>query len=308
MNKALIPNISERLENLNVFFEDEEEKNSQKTKNLSSEKYPDGNFFSLQEERIFREKMISLRYESQTITQYIFCIRRFMNSGQQFRNLSIESVKDFVEDMSISMNYSRSYQNLLINSIKAYLIYMKGLEPNEIEVQRPKRRPSNPSILSKKEAEVLLNSIKNIKHSALISTIYMTGITAGESVRLRTVDIDRKQMRIFIMGKNNTSGRWIPVSPELLQKLDFYINLYHPDKFLFEGYKGAQYSERIVQKVLKKYIQKAGISGKIHVHSLRHSYAAQLAEKGADLEKIKELLGHRSDRPAKIYTMIAKNI
>ena len=90
---------------------------------------------------------------------------------------------------------------------------------------------------------------------------------------------------------------------ELLRK---YFKEFKPKIWLFEGLEGGQYSKRSVQNIFKKSLQKTHINKIATVHTLRHSFATHLLEKGEDLRYIQKLLGHKSSKTTKVYTYITK--
>jgi len=132
----------------------------------------------------------------------------------------------------------------------------------------------------------------------------MSGITVSEAVMLKPEDIDRDNKKITVKGKKETTFRIVPVSTELIDKLNLYLECYHPSNFLFEGFQGKHYSERCIQKILKKYVQKAGIDKKTSVHTLRYSFANQLLENGSDIGTIQEILGHQCRRTTELYAQM----
>ena len=89
--------------------------------------------------------------------------------------------------------------------------------------------------------------------------------------------------------------------------LDKYLKTYKPDYWLFEGIDGGQYSRRSVQAVFKRAVQASGVNPYATVHTLRHSFATHLLERGTDLRYIQHLLGHASSKTTKIYTHISEN-
>jgi len=249
----------------------------------------------------FINALKSLNYKNRTIKQYTYNVKRFLSTVQGSHAVSSEKIRDYVDDMSIGKNLSRSYQNQLINSINAYYKTLYNKPFGITEIPRPKRLRSQPSVLSRQEVDRLIQVIPNIKHNVLISMITLTGITVGEAVSVKPEDLDYLNNHVFIRGRNENQGRSIPLTNELIEKIVIYRNYYHPGNYLFEGYHGAKYSERSIQKAIKKYASKAGILKKISTNTLRHSFAAQLVERGTDIRSIQQLMGHKSIRTTEIY-------
>jgi site-specific recombinase XerD len=108
-------------------------------------------------------------------------------------------------------------------------------------------------------------------------------------------------MRILIRGNTSKRERKVSLSPGLIEKIDNYLNIYQPKNYLFEGHSQTQYSERSIQKVFKKYVLKAGVTGNVSIHSLRHSFAAHLAEEGAEIKDVQKYLGHANIRSTEVY-------
>ncbi len=249
----------------------------------------------------FGKILQSMNYKERTISQYTYHTRRYLLHAGNIDVVNPEDVKDYINEMSISRNYSRSYQNQVLNSVFAYSRYILGQNSKSMIIPRPKRKKKKPEILSSQEIEKIIRLIPNIKHNAIISTIYLTGITVGETISIKPEDVDAGKMQVLIRGRNDKPERIIPIYNDLIQKIEVYMNFYQPKNFLFEGYPGRQYTERSIQKVLKKYVQKAGIKKKTSAQTLRHSYAARLVESGADMVFVQHLLGHRSSKTTENY-------
>jgi site-specific recombinase XerD len=258
-------------------------------------------------EENFRRYLVSSNYSKRTIDQYVSNVSQFMGSTVWNSCLSIEGIRDYIDEMSINRNLSRSYQNQLINSLKLYYRYKFGLGIDRSELLRPRRNPSKPIILTNNEVSKIIRLIPNLKHNTLISTIYQTGITVGETVSIRPEDIDNEKSQLFIRGRKDNPGRMVTLSWELKEKLDSYLSCYHPKNYLFEGYNGSRYNERSIQKVLKKYVQKAGITKKASVQTLRHSFACKLVSQGVEIGDLQHILGHSSRKSTGIYCKMVGN-
>ncbi len=94
------------------------------------------------------------------------------------------------------------------------------------------------------------------------------------------------------------------LSVKFLAILDKYLQEYHPKEYLFEGAKGAKYSERSIQNIVKDSAAKAGITKRVTTHTLGHTFATQSLENGVDLRYIQSMMGHESSKIKEIYTHI----
>ncbi len=112
-------------------------------------------------------------------------------------------------------------------------------------------------------------------------------------------------MQVLIRGGKGGKDRVSLLSNKVLSQLDQYLDAYRPKRYLFEGQSGEMYSAASVQKVFKDARARAGITAPASVHTLRHSFATHLLEKGTDLRYIQTLLGHSSSKTTEIYTHVS---
>lgn len=184
-----------------------------------------------------------------------------------------------------------------INAIKFYFEQVLRRDKFFWEIPRPKKRTELPKMFSQEEVAGIINSTGNKKHKTMLMLAYSAGLRVSEVVALKTIDIDSKKMTIMIRQAKGKKDRIAGLSPVLLVMLREYAKEYKPDRkgFLFEGSdKGSCYSTRSLQEVLKKAKNKAGILKPGSVHSLRHSFATHLVDRGTDISMIQKLLGHNS--------------
>ncbi|MFC2118960.1 tyrosine-type recombinase/integrase, partial [Bacteroidota bacterium] len=141
---------------------------------------------------------------------------------------------------------------------------------------------------------------------AIISTIYSGGLRISELINLKITDIDSKRMQIRVRNSKGNKDRITLLSPNILDLLREYYNNYKPKLWLFEGPGGKKpYSKRSIQEIFKKAKSKTRIKKHATVHTLRHSFATHLLEKGTDLRYIQVLLGHHSSKTTQIYTHVS---
>jgi site-specific recombinase XerD len=182
-----------------------------------------------------------------------------------------------------------------INALKFYYEQVLKRERFFWEIPRPKKQNLLPQIFNQDEIASIINSVTNKKHKTMLMLSYSAGLRVSEVVVLKTYNIDSKRMTIFINQAKGKKDRIVTLSPVLLVMLRDYALKYKPDKkgYLFEGSsKGAPYSTRSLQEVLQGAKMKAGIMKPGSIHSLRHSFATHLIERGTDVTMIQKLLGH----------------
>ena len=152
-----------------------------------------------------------------------------------------------------------------------------------------------PKVLGERELELLFKALANKKHKAMLYTAYSAGLRVSEVCNLKQAHIDSDRMQIFIERAKGKKDRYVNLSPVLLDILRNYVRTYKPKPrtFLFESEAtGNAYPSRTVQQIFSNAKNKAGIRKTVGIHSLRHSFATHLLDKGTDIRYIKDLLGH----------------
>ncbi|MBN7817010.1 tyrosine-type recombinase/integrase [Algoriphagus pacificus] len=123
-------------------------------------------------------------------------------------------------------------------------------------------------------------------------------------MKLRVRDIHSDEGYIFIKGAKGKKDRKTVLSPVLLTLLRKYYLAYKPSYWLFEGQEGGQYSATSIQAVFRRAVEKSNSNPWATVHSLRHSFATHLLQKGTNLRYVQVLLGHESSKTTEIYTHV----
>ncbi len=196
-----------------------------------------------------------------------------------------------------------------INAMKFYYEQVLGREKFFWEIPRPKKQLILPKVLGENELARLFNSLENLKHKAMLFTAYSAGLRVSEIVALKIKNIDSGRMQILIENAKGKKDRYVNLSPVLLDILRAYIKNYKPKpkEYLFESEQtGSSYPIRTVQRIFQMAKEKARISKSVGIHSLRHSFATHLLEKGTDIRYIKDLLGHFSIKTTERYLHVTK--
>lgn len=254
----------------------------------------------------YKQQLVIKRYSINTIKTYSSAFLHFyqFHSDKNIDMLEEHDIRNYFLVHIQHSKWSEAYQNTVINAIKFY--YEKVLQhPKKIIDIRPRRPKKIPGVLSEQEIATLLQNIDNMKHKAIIMLIYSAGLRLGELVRLRIDDllVDRRQ--IFIACGKGKKDRYTLLSEKCLIFLKKYIKIYQPKYWLFEGQFGGQYSTRSVQNLFRAAISKSGLDPYATVHTLRHSFATHLLERGTDIRYIQNVLGHESIKTTEIYTHIS---
>jgi len=165
-----------------------------------------------------------------------------------------------------------------------------------------------PIVLSQAEVKALLDTVTNIKHRALLMTTYAAGLRVSEVVNLRVADIDSQRMMLRIEQGKSRKDRYLMLSDKLLTVLRQYWKVAQPEHWLFPGQiPGRHLTRSSVQRVFYKARNAAGITKKVSVHCMRHSFATHLLENGVNIRKIQMLLGHKGLSSTQVYTHVASD-
>jgi site-specific recombinase XerD len=261
---------------------------------------------SLQALADLEQKLILKAYSPSTVKNYASSLTQFLAffESRDVKDLNKEEIEAFVYHQITKYKISESAQNTLINAIKAYYEHVLGRERTVYEIQRPKKSMTLPNILSQEEIKGILGSVENLKHRTVLMLIYSAGLRISEAINLRSRDIHSDEGYIFIKGAKGKKDRKSVLSPVLLVLLRQYYKAYKPSYWLFEGQDGGQYSATSIQAVFRRAVEKSNSNPWATVHTLRHSFATHLLQKGTNLRYVQALLGHESSKTTEIYTHV----
>lgn len=246
------------------------------------------------------------RYSWRTIKAYKNCFRQFIRHYDDIKpsQLTRKQIDAYVAGLIKEKNISESHQNQILSAIKMFYSEVVDQEWKVQGLLRPKRPDKIPHVLSEYEVVRLLNAVDNLKHKCILMLVYSAGLRLGEVINLQLPDLQAEQKRLFVRGGKGKKDRCTILADRSWQSIQEYLGIYRPVHWLFEGQDGGRYSERSVQAIFTKAKEKSRINPHATVHTLRHSFATHLLEKGVDLRYIQELLGHESSKTTEIYTHI----
>ena len=213
---------------------------------------------------------------------------------------------------------SRARHLVTIRGFYRFLVEEKVIknDPTRI-IDLPKSGLKLPDVLSFKEVEHVLNTPDinkpiEARDAAMIELLYAAGLRVSELVNLKVQDVNLEACFVRVFGKGSKE-RVVPIGLYAKEKIDFYIKTFRAtllknvaSPHLFVARAGKPMTRQGFWKLLRKYGQKAGIIRKIKPHSLRHSFASHLLERGADLRSVQIMLGHVDISTTQIYTHVAR--
>jgi len=247
------------------------------------------------------------KYSEMSIKNYCSCFSSFLIYFEKqgvFHpdRINSEMVIDFLKQFKEPSTHSGYHS--------AIKLYYAKVTKSSIEkfkfIERPKKSHRLPIIIDNEDVQKLLDVCENIKHKAIMLTLYGTGVRVSELLGIKLIDINGKGGVISVIGKGNKQ-RLVPLNEELYLFLQDYWKQYKTKKWLFENDSThQQYTARSIQEFLNKYKSLAGIISPVTPHKFRHSFATNILEHGTDLRIIQEMLGHSSSKVTEIYTHVSK--
>ena len=246
-------------------------------------------------------------YSRLTIRSYVASVAdfaRFFNQSPE--RLGPENIRRYQLHLIHEKKVAWSTLQVRIAALK--FLYTQTLKQKWFvqEVVKPKVRRKLPTVMSREEVTALLDATPNLKHRALLATLYATGLRCAEVLQLKTTEIDSQRMVIRVREGKGQRPRQVMLSPKLLALLRAYWRWRRPSDWLFPGEKpGAPMHPSGIRQICQQLAKKAGIKKQVSPHIWRHSFATHLLDAGTDLRTIQILLGHASLKTTAIYLHVS---
>jgi site-specific recombinase XerD len=245
--------------------------------------------------------------------------QRFLDD-LQLRNYSPRTQQTYLRHIvHFSKHFGRSPDQLGPEEIRAYQLYLRNDHQASwsafnqavcalrflyrVTLQAPfavslipygKRPKALPAVLSREEVAQLFACVPQPLERLMLQTTYACGLRASELLGLRVPDIDSSRMLLWVRHGKGNKDRGVPLSPALLEILRAYWQQQRPTTWLFPGKTpSGQRSLGALQRLVRRAVLASGLTKKVSLHTLRHSYATHLLEAGVDVVTIQRLLGHR---------------
>lgn len=268
-----------------------------------------------------------LRYEKRasihTISSYsnvlkraVTVLEREFDNIKSWQSVGLEQMRAIQRDFNFNdenikqSNNSVAHDLYALSSFFKYLIKQGELSDNPcFLIKAPKVKRHLPKILTLNEIDVLLDyepkDVFEQRDSAIAELLFSSGLRVSELVGLDLKDLNYETKEIRVLGKGS-KYRIVPVGEKALDKISNYLKI--RDEFkpsedaLFLNKYGRRLTTRAVEQNLDKLSIKAGVQTHLNPHKLRHSFATELLQCGADLRSVQEMLGHASLAATQVYT------
>ena len=259
----------------------------------------------------FTQQLILKSYSPSTIKTYTNEFMQFLQviKDKPANEFTVQRIKDYLQYCFEKLKLSENTLHSRMNALKFYYESVLKREKFFWEIPRPKKPLLLPKVLGEDELGKLFSALTNKKHKAILFTAYSAGLRVSEVAALKIINIDSDRMQINIVQAKGKKDRYVPLSPVLLDILRQYIKNYKPvpTEYLFESEQTKEaYPTRTLQRIFQLAKEKAGIKKEIGIHSLRHSFATHLLEKGTDIRYIKDLLGHFNIKTTERYLHVSR--
>ena len=267
--------------------------------------------FNKFEDYLQHEKKFSIN----TISAYMRDLKSFQfflnkNGDKISKEINYSFIRQWIVHLS-EKKFSKVSINRKIASLKSYFNFLVNIgELNSSPLKAHKNLKSSSKIVipfSETEIEKVFEGFQfidgNDRDKLIIELFYSTGIRRDELLNIKIINIDFDNHLIKIFGKRNKE-RIIPMLPKLSKSILNYISKYSPVEYLFESKKSKKLSSSTIYRVINKYFRAVSSKVKVSPHVLRHTFATHMLNNGADINTIKEILGHSSLSSTQIYTKI----
>lgn len=261
-------------------------------------------------------------YSSNTLSAYkrdLIQYNNFIienNGNLEIENADYKIIRSWIVSL-VSSNISNRSINRKVSSLKSFykfLIKTDTIKSSPLKAHSPLKQSkkiqvpfSQEEINSLLDSDFFTNDYKGVLQKSIIAFFYFTGVRRIELINIKESDISLESSTIKVMGKRSKE-RIIPILPKLKKSLKYYREIkskYNGNtstKYLFISKNGKQLSEKFVYRTVNEYFKLVSPKIKKAPHVLRHSFATHLINEGADINSVKELLGHSSLSATQVYS------
>jgi integrase/recombinase XerD len=266
-------------------------------------------------------------YSGNTLAAYRNDLSQFMTFLEPrvagWDEVDREIIVDYIMYMKAKQEYASSTVARKVAAIKSFFHYL--VEQGKLDddptatLDSPKVRKRLPKAIAEQDLEQLLSepareqTPKALRDRALLEVLYATGLRVTELVSLDVEDVNLASATLRVVRPKDRIERLVPIHERAIEPLQDYLErgrmqlLRDPkETALFLNHRGRRLTRQGLWLIVKHYVREVGIVEDVTPHTLRHTFAAHLVEKKADLEYVQELLGHANISTTQVYTHLGK--
>lgn len=270
-------------------------------------------------ERFLEYIEVEKRYSPHTVTSYrkdlvdfsVFLLRT--EAHQDFTKVDKKIIRNFMSELTVAKISKRSI-NRKLSSMRSFFLFL--LKVGDVKVSplesiqslkfyAEKQIPFSEEEMSDLQSLEVKSRDRDFLKELIIETLYQTGMRKAELTGLLFNNVDFSKKEIKVIGKGNKS-RIIPISENLLQGFENYLEVRNPleasKMYFFVSKKGEKLNDKFVYSAVNSYLSLVTSKAKKSPHILRHSFATHVLENGAEISKVKKLMGHSSLASTQVYT------
>jgi integrase/recombinase XerC len=251
-------------------------------------------------------------YKNDLVSFQEFCVVEF--ESNDIVNVNYPQIRNWIVSL-VNSGVSNRTINRKISSLKSFYKFLqktKQLEINPLVKHNALKVAKRVQVpFSEKEINDVLNSkpeivdFESVRDKLIVELFYSTGMRRSELINLKLIDVDKSNKVVKVLGKRNKE-RFIPLLKSVLDSLAVYNEFRGQIKtnqsFLFITKHGKKLYDTLVYRIINNYFSTVSLKVKKSPHVIRHSFATHLLNEGADLNSVKELLGHSSLASTQVYT------
>jgi len=271
----------------------------------------------------FRDYLLHEKnYSLHTVTAYgndLLFFQEFIKGAfdqERLEEVNYSMIRSWIVSL-VDDGISNSSVNRKVSSLKSFykfLLKTKQIESSPLLKHKSLKTPKKIQIpFSEKELDAVLNHIQypegyeGIRDKLVIDLFYTTGIRRTELIHLKMQNVDLSSNTLKVLGKRNKE-RILPILPVISQQIKSYLKERNALEAIKDGdyfflmLKGVKFNDSFVYRLINSYFSNVSEKVKKSPHILRHTFATHLLNNGADLNSVKELLGHSSLASTQVYT------
>jgi len=242
-----------------------------------------------------------------TIDAYCNSVDYFLRIvNKDISSLTTDDVEAFLTEKRLSGLAPQTY-NHYHSSIRFFYKRILKMNWDDEDIPRMKLDHTLPTVLSREEIQSIIDHTPNLKHKAIIATMYSSGLRVSEVVHLHYDDISRTNRTIHVRESKSRRDRYTILSDRNLDLLtEYWFKCGKPRGILFpSSWTGTYLDKNSINQYFKKSAARAGITRHVSSHCCRHSFASHLFENGVDIKYIQALLGHVDPKSTEVYIHVS---